>query len=314
MEEMVSKNKVQTYFNYFKTFNPLFVDESLDMQRIDDWIEELKSTEVNENDDNNMEDMAKEKDCQETIVEGSKNDNNIGSYNNVRNIPMATANNMSDVEKFVRFDNSSGQNNCWINCVLRALSVMVEWFPNYSYQSEDPMLKSLMKYVKDMTYINNGRTLDVNSRDIHLEQNSLPLSVKELFSTMIRNNDFNSDRQQDAGEGLFLILQFIQALGSTERNFINPFQFCYFYWRETKRCLKCHEVEDLPINEGNILQVGAPEIGLFDMNEAVTSKLQDENQQDMHCGNCENIGVNYSTQYIATQKVMIIQLNFIDEY
>merc|ERR1712098_424518 len=50
MEEMVSKNKVQTYFNYFKTFNPLFVDESLDMQRIDDWIEELKSTEVNEKD------------------------------------------------------------------------------------------------------------------------------------------------------------------------------------------------------------------------------------------------------------------------
>ena len=28
MEEMVSKNKVQEYFNYFKTFNPLFVDWS----------------------------------------------------------------------------------------------------------------------------------------------------------------------------------------------------------------------------------------------------------------------------------------------
>ena len=93
----------------------------------------------------------------------------------------------------------------------------------------------MMKYVKDMTYINNGRTLDVNSRDIHLEQNSLPLSVKELFSTMIRNNDFNSDRQQDAGEGLFLILQFIQALGSTEINFINPFQFCNFYLPDTLR-------------------------------------------------------------------------------
>merc|ERR1712180_504706 len=65
MEEMVSKNKVQAYFDYFKTSNPLFVDESLDMQRIDDWIEELKSTEGNENDDNNMDDMPKEKDCQE---------------------------------------------------------------------------------------------------------------------------------------------------------------------------------------------------------------------------------------------------------
>ena len=85
------------------------------------------------------------------------------------------------------------------------------------------MINAFINYVKDMTYINNGTTLDVNSRDIHLEQNSQPLSVKELFSTMIRNNEFNSSRQQDAGEGLLLILQFIQALGSTEMNFINPF-------------------------------------------------------------------------------------------
>merc|ERR1712112_159628 len=44
MEEMVSKNKVQAYFNYFKQFNPLFGDQILDMERIDNWIEELKST------------------------------------------------------------------------------------------------------------------------------------------------------------------------------------------------------------------------------------------------------------------------------
>merc|ERR1712089_55148 len=118
MEEMVSKNKVQAYFDYFKTYNPLFVDESLDMQRIDNWIEELKSTQEHENDDNNIDDMPKEKNCQEKIDEGRTNDDNIGTYNNVRNIAMATAYNMSDVEKFVRFDNRSGQNNCWINCVL----------------------------------------------------------------------------------------------------------------------------------------------------------------------------------------------------
>merc|ERR1712126_441730 len=174
----------------------------LDMERIDNWIEELKSTQEHENHDNNIDPM------QEKIDEGRTNDDNIGTYNNVRTIPMETAYNMSDVEKFVRFENGSGENNCWINCVLRALSVMVEWIPNYSYQSQVAMIYALINYVKDMTYINNGRTLDVNSRDIHLEQNSQPLSVKELFSTMIRNNDFNFDRQQDAGEGLLLILQF----------------------------------------------------------------------------------------------------------
>merc|ERR1711962_519912 len=338
MEEMVSKNKVQAYFDYFKQYNPLFVDESLDMQRIDNWIEELKSTQEHENDDNNMDDMPtidvnsvicndeedmpitishavpKEKNCQEKIYEGRTNDDNIGTYNNVRNIPMATAYNMSDVEKFVRFDNSSGQNNCWINCVLRALSVMVEWIPNYSYQSEVPMIKALMNYVKDMTYINNGRTLDVNSRGIYLEQNSQPLSVKQLFSTMIQNDEFNSNRQQDAGEGLILILQFIQELGLTEMNFIDPFRFCYFSWRPTKTCLKCHQVEELSSHEGNIVPVYAPRTGFFDMKQAVTSKLEDVTEQNIECENCANVGVTYRTQYITTQKVMIIQLNFVDNF
>merc|ERR1711962_1973068 len=44
MEEMVSKSKVQAYFNYFKKNNLLFKDQTLDMQRIDNWIEQLRST------------------------------------------------------------------------------------------------------------------------------------------------------------------------------------------------------------------------------------------------------------------------------
>merc|ERR1712082_110299 len=143
-------------------------------------------------------------------------------------------------------------------------------------------------------------------------KNSQPLSVKKLFSTMIRNNEFNSNRQQDAGEGLLLILQSIKALGSTERNFIDPFGFCYFSWRENKTCLNCHEVEELSINEGNILMVQAPENGFFDMNQAVRSKLQFEYHQDIQCGSCENIGVTIAPKVIGAQKVMIIQVNFID--
>merc|ERR1712240_886178 len=197
-----------------------------------------------------------------------------------------------------------------INCVLRALSVMVEWMPNYSYQSEDAMINALINYLKDMTIINNRRTLDVNSRDIHLEQNSQPLSVKQLFSAMITNDDFNTDRQQDAGEGFILILQ---ALGAMETNFINPFRFCKFYWRQKKRCLNCSEVEYLPIIEDNIVQVYAPKAGHFDMNQFVTSRLQEEDVRNSQCGNCRHFGANYSTQFIETQKVMIIQLNFMDE-
>ena len=211
MEEMISKSKVQAYFNYFKKFNHLFGDQILDMERIDNWIEELRSTQEHENNENNIDPM------EDKFDEGRSH------------IPLETPYNMSDVEKFVRFKNDSGENNCWINCLLRALSLMVEWIPNFSYRSQHPMINALINYLKDMTIMNNGRTLDVNSMDIHLEQNSQPLSVKQLFSTMITNDDFNTNRQQDAGEGFLLILQ---ALGAMETNFINPFRFCKFYWRK----------------------------------------------------------------------------------
>ena len=38
MEEIVSKTKVQTYFNYFRRINPLLADEHLDEERIGELI------------------------------------------------------------------------------------------------------------------------------------------------------------------------------------------------------------------------------------------------------------------------------------
>ena len=98
------------------------------MERIDTWIEELRSTEEHENHDNNIDPM------QEKFDEGRTN------------IPMQT-----DVENFVGFENRNGENNCWINCVLRALFVMVEWIPNYSYQSENAMTNALIKYLDELS-------------------------------------------------------------------------------------------------------------------------------------------------------------------
>merc|ERR1712112_748191 len=57
MEEMVSKSKVEAYFNYFKESNHLFKDQTLDMERIDNWIEELRSTQEHDNHDNNIDPM-----------------------------------------------------------------------------------------------------------------------------------------------------------------------------------------------------------------------------------------------------------------
>merc|ERR1711889_50190 len=92
---MVSKSKVEEYFNYFKKFNHLFGDQILDMERIDNWIEELRSTQEHENHDNNVDPM------QEKIDEGRTN------------IPMETAYNMSDGEKGGRGRPRRGRRDGW---------------------------------------------------------------------------------------------------------------------------------------------------------------------------------------------------------
>ena len=42
MEQIVSKSKIKSYFNYFKSNNPLFKDQELNEQRIDEWIISMK--------------------------------------------------------------------------------------------------------------------------------------------------------------------------------------------------------------------------------------------------------------------------------
>merc|ERR1711962_1243780 len=191
---------------------------------------------------------------------------------------------------------------------------MVEWIPNFSYRSQHPMINALINYLKDMTIINNDRTLDVNSMDIHLEPNSAPLSVKQLFSTMINDSEFNTSRQQDAGEGLIKILQYIESLGLSERDFINPFRFCKFESRDKKIWVNCPKVAHFPNQQENILQFYAPEDGHFDMNQFVTSKLQEEELRLTLCEDCGCVGAKYNTELIETQKVMIIQINFFDNF
>ena len=42
IEEIVSKSKIRSYFNYFKENNPLFKNEELNDERIDEWIETMR--------------------------------------------------------------------------------------------------------------------------------------------------------------------------------------------------------------------------------------------------------------------------------
>ena len=149
MQEMVSKSKVKDYFDYFKGHNPLFSDQNWNIKRLDTWLEELNTNEDHNTHDNDTDPVP-------------SIDGNVVIRNNEGNVPIPKRYNVSNIDKIVRFENHIGQNNCWINCVLRALAIMVELVPNYTYQSGNPMINAFMKYVKNITYINNSTMLDVN--------------------------------------------------------------------------------------------------------------------------------------------------------
>ena len=69
MEEIISKTKIEEYFNYFKMENPLFAQEKLDLDKIDEWIktvsgEDNETEEVDNDCENDSETEEVDKDCE----------------------------------------------------------------------------------------------------------------------------------------------------------------------------------------------------------------------------------------------------------
>merc|ERR1712101_58318 len=94
--------------------------------------------------------------------------------------------------------------------------------------------------------------------------------------------------------------------------FHQPIPILLFFMETKKKCLRCNRVEEMSSHQGNIVTVYAPNSGFFDMKQAVTSKLEDATEENIECENCGNFGATFTTEYITTQKVMIIQLSFLE--
>ena len=69
--------------------------------------------------------------------------------------------NISNIANIIRFDNSRGHNNCWLNCVVRVLAHMLELVPeeNVFQQTENPMVDSFLQYLKKIIMMKNGGEL-----------------------------------------------------------------------------------------------------------------------------------------------------------
>ena len=84
------------------------------------------------------------------------------------------------------FDNSKGQNNCWLNSDLQVLLHIVQYIPIEDYQYRNVKIEAFMNYLKDPTMKSNIGIICVNDSNISMPGQSYKVSVKELFTTLIK--------------------------------------------------------------------------------------------------------------------------------
>ena len=136
----------------------------------------------------------------ESVEEDTDNDTSLESI----------ANNNPDIQDVIRFDNSRGHNNCWLNCVIRVLAHMLQLLPNQQSQnwtSITAMSQAFMDYLSDIAInMNAGGKLCVDTINVPYFIGEQPnfISAKQLFSLIIINRNFNTANQQDASEALTL--------------------------------------------------------------------------------------------------------------
>lgn len=223
------------------------------------------------------------------------------------------------IAQVVRFDNSKGNNNCWLNCVMRVLGCMLRLVPNERiYQkSSNPMIDSLLLFINNMIEMKNGGTLFVDNVDVHVEGEINLMSIKFLFSKVINDPDFDSAQQQDASEGLGRILDAFQEEEPTRRTVL-PFSFSKFEYLYRWSCSHCLlSYNSNPVKE-NILKVPVPEredlTTLFDMKTAIMSTLHDEKLlgPDRKCRGCNLSGMYERMLTTLVNDFLIVQLLFFD--
>ena len=132
------------------------------------------------------------------------------------------------------------------------------------------MIPAFMKYVKNIAAnINSGGQYCVTTEDITIEGFRQKFSMKKVFSSIIRKEDFNTSHQQDASEGL---MSFLQAMNDHQ---ITAFNFCNYTYAYRYKCTRerCQRQKFLPGSEGIVLNVYIPETNNvsshFDFQEAM---------------------------------------------
>ena len=107
-------------------------------------------------------------------------------------VQIPTSATVSDIANIIRIDNSNGNKNCWLNCVIQVLAHMLNLVPYQPDQSQNPMINAFLNYLKNITTMKKGSTLCVDDETLYIREEQRFLSLKAIFSKIIGDHQFNS--------------------------------------------------------------------------------------------------------------------------
>merc|ERR1712105_142549 len=177
---------------------------------------------------------------------------------------------------------------------LQVLLHMVKSVPNEDYQYTDVKIQAFMNYLKDPTKKKNRIKLCVNDNNISIPGGLDQVSVKKLFTMIIKKETWNSSQQQDSSEALVDIFNCFKEEGNN-----GPFNFCQFTSKLRFTCTSCPEIGYSEESIQNVMTVPITGEEIADMREALMNRLNNFNEV-RQCRNCNNEGITEKVQFIQT--------------
>ena len=180
------------------------------------------------------------------------------------------------------FENKSGSNDCWLNCVMRLLAHILKDDENSDVHSQTHsqteqelnMKSAFVKYIKETIVPNRHKSLWFQDETIEVVGEHNKCSIKQLFSNITQNIDFNQPHQQDVADAIISIVNTVKCIKN---------QIEYFF-EYSSLCTDCN-VETATAEHGDtMLKVAVPSGSKrFNMEEAISDMLNSSEKVEKRC-------------------------------
>ena len=142
--------------------------------------------------------------------------------------------------------------------------------------------------------MNSGK-LCVTDENIDIAGKSQRVSMKDLFTTLIQKNEWNSNEQQDSSEALLLMLNSLM-----ERGMDGPYNFCQYRTNVMMTCSRCDESYISESTIQNVLFVTLTQNRIDSMRQALQDTLKRTFNEHRHFENCNQTGIYEDVQILET--------------